>query len=65
MNPPDSPWSMPPPSDVEAAVAEERRLWEAIHDPALKATERVTAYARWRASLKRLRDLGHNPPPRE
>jgi hypothetical protein len=48
-------------SAYEAAVAEERRLWRAIHDPGLKATDRVVAYARWRAAVKRLIDL---PTPR-
>lgn len=62
---PNPPWSSPPPSDVEEEVAEERRLWEAIHNPELKASARVTAYARWRAALKRLQDLGHTPPRRE
>lgn len=60
-----SPPSSHPPAGLEAEVAEERRLWEAIHDPGLKATARVTAYARWRAALQRLRELGHNPGPRD
>lgn len=64
MTPTASPSSHPP-AGLEAQVAEERRLWEAIHDPGLKATARVTAYARWRAALKRLRELGHNPAPRD
>jgi hypothetical protein len=48
-------------SAYEAELAEERRLWEAIHDHDLKATDRVAAYARWRAAVKRLQDLGISP----
>ena len=49
----------------EAALAEERRLWRAIHDPGSKATDRVVAYARWRAAVKRLKDLDTQPRPGE
>jgi hypothetical protein len=52
-------------SDYEAALAEEHRLWRAIHDPRSKATDRVVAYARWRAAVKRLKDLATPPCPGE
>jgi hypothetical protein len=49
---------------LEAALAEELLLWEAIHDPELKATVRVVAYARWRAAVKRLKGFATSPRPR-
>jgi hypothetical protein len=52
-----SPQTDPLRSDCEAALAEEHRLWRAIHDPELSATARVLAYARWRVAFKRLNDL--------
>lgn len=58
-----APQTDPLQSAREAALAEERRLWGAIHDPELKAADRVMAYARWRAAVKRLKDLAISPRP--
>jgi hypothetical protein len=59
----NAPHTDPLQSAYDAALAEERRLWRAIHDPGSKATDRVVAYARWRAAVKRLNDLATPPNP--
>jgi hypothetical protein len=41
-------------SASQAELAEARRLWRAIHAPGLRATERLVAYARWRAMSSRM-----------
>jgi hypothetical protein len=41
----------------EAALAEERRLWGVIGDPAASAIDRLKAYAGWRAAAERLKEL--------
>lgn len=52
-----APQTDPVQSAFETALAEERRLWRAIHDPELRATDRVVAYARWHAVVERLKSL--------
>lgn len=47
----------PPAAAYEAAVAEERQLWQIISDQRAPATERVTAYARWLEAIRRLEAL--------
>lgn len=50
-------------SAYQAALAEEGRLWRAIHDPELQAADRVVAYARWRAAAQRVKELAVIPAP--
>lgn len=50
--------SEPPLAAYEAAVAEERQLWQVISDPRSPATERVKAYARWLQTINLLKELG-------
>lgn len=56
-----APQTDPLQAPFEAALAEERRQWRAINDPDLGAADRVVAYARWRAAVKRLKDLAISP----
>jgi hypothetical protein len=59
----NAPHTDPLQAAYDAALAEERRLWRAIHDPGLNATDRVVAYARWRAAVKHLKELATPAPP--
>ena len=41
----------------ELALAEEHMLWRSINDVKLKPTDRLMAYARWRAAAERVKVL--------